>query len=109
MAFNFLRPLVSGSHVFELLPEEYRVAYFREMTPGMVSVFSTLLGSKSGYMFGISLRGFLGRISRFPTCREDFRTLRSIITAENCGVSAVAVHRRRRHLCHRAQADSHGR
>ena len=41
----FLRPLVSGSHLFELLPEEYRVAYFREMTPGMVSVFSTLLGS----------------------------------------------------------------
>ena len=27
----------------------------------------------------------------------------------NCGVSAVAVHRCRRHLCHGAQADSHGR
>ena len=27
----------------------------------------------------------------------------------NCGVSAVAVHRCRRHLCHCAQADSHGR
>ena len=35
----------SGSHLFELLSEEYRVAYFWEMTPGMVSVFSTLLGS----------------------------------------------------------------
>ena len=41
----FLRPLVSGSHLFKLLPEKYSVAYFREMTPGMVSVFSTLLGS----------------------------------------------------------------
>ena len=39
----FLRPLVSGSHLFELLPEEYRVASFREMTPGMVSVFSIFL------------------------------------------------------------------
>ena len=45
MACIFLRPLVSGSHLFELLPEEYRVASFREMTPGMVSVFSTLLGA----------------------------------------------------------------
>ena len=27
----------------------------------------------------------------------------------NCGVSTVAVHRCRRHLCHGAQADSHGR
>ena len=39
MAFIFLRPLVSGSHLFELLPEEYRVAYFQEMTPEMVSVY----------------------------------------------------------------------
>ena len=31
----FLRPLASGSHLFELLPEEYRVAFFWEMTPGM--------------------------------------------------------------------------
>ena len=45
MACIFLRPLVSGSHLFELLPEEYWVAYFREMTPGMGPVFSTLLGS----------------------------------------------------------------
>ena len=45
MACIFLRPLVSESHLFELLPEEYGVAYFRDMTPGMVSVFSTLLGS----------------------------------------------------------------
>ena len=45
MACIFLRSFVSGSHLFELLPEEYRVAYFREMSPGMVSVFSTLLGS----------------------------------------------------------------
>ena len=41
----FFRPLVSGCHLFELLLEEYRVAYFREMTPGMIPVFSTLLGS----------------------------------------------------------------
>ena len=45
MADIFLRALVSGSHLFELLPEEYRVASFLETTPGMVSVFSTLLGS----------------------------------------------------------------
>ena len=45
MAFIFLRPFVSGSHLFELLLEEYRVAYFQEMTPGMVSVSSTILGS----------------------------------------------------------------
>ena len=32
MAFIFLRPLVSGSHFFELLPEEYRVPSFREFT-----------------------------------------------------------------------------
>ena len=59
MAFIFLRPLVSGSHLFELLPEEYWVASFREMTPGMVSWFN------SGYMFGISLRGFFRRIHAF--------------------------------------------
>ena len=41
----FLRPLVSGGHLFVLWPEEYRVAFFWKMTPGMVSVFSTLVGS----------------------------------------------------------------
>ena len=41
----FHRPFVSGSHLFELSPAEYRVAFFPEMTPGMVSVFNTLLGS----------------------------------------------------------------
>ena len=40
MACIFLRHLVSGSHLFVRLPEEYK-----EMTPGMVLVFSTLLGS----------------------------------------------------------------
>ena len=30
-----------------------------------------------------------------------------LMTAVNCGVSAVAVHRRRRHICHGALADSH--
>ena len=44
MACFFLRPLVFGCHLFERFPEEYRVAYFREMTPG-IFVFSTLLGS----------------------------------------------------------------
>ena len=51
MAFIFLRPLVSGSHLFELLPEEFWVASFREMTPGMVSVFSTLLGSTAASVY----------------------------------------------------------
>ena len=67
MACIFLRPLVSGSHLFELLLEEYRVAYFREMTPGMVSVFSTSSWFNSGYVFGIRLRGFFRRILRIPT------------------------------------------
>ena len=62
MAFIFLRSLVSGSHSFELLPEEYRVAYIREMTPGMVSVFCTLLGStantSSASVYEASLKNF---------------------------------------------------
>ena len=45
MACFLLRPLVSGCHLFERLPEEYRVAYFREDDSRNVSVFSTLLGS----------------------------------------------------------------
>ena len=47
LALIFLRPLVlvSGSHLFVALPEEYRFAYFREMTSGMFPVFSALLGS----------------------------------------------------------------
>ena len=45
MACILPRPLVSGSHLFVLLPEEYRFAYFLEMTPGMFPVFSTTLGS----------------------------------------------------------------
>ena len=63
----------------------------------------------SGYVFGISLEAS-GRNSRSSTRREDFRILWLIlvlVTAVNCGVSAVAVHRRRRHLCHGALADSH--
>ena len=110
MAFIFLQPLVSGSHLFELLPEEYRVADF----PGDDSRngFSIQHPSwfNSGYMFGISLRGLFGRIT-LSTGREDFRILRSILVllTADCGVSAVAVHRCRRHLCHGAQADSHGR
>ena len=31
LAFIFLRPLVSGSHLFELLLEKYRVAFFGEI------------------------------------------------------------------------------
>ena len=60
-------------------------------------------------MFSISLEAS-GRNSRFSTRREDFWILWLILvlmTAVNCGVSAVAVHRRRRHLCHGALADSH--
>ena len=45
MACILLRPLVSGSHLFVLLPEEYRFAFLREMTPGMFPVFSTTLAS----------------------------------------------------------------
>ena len=41
----FLRPLASGSHLFELLLEEYRVAFFLGVDSRNVSVFSTLLGS----------------------------------------------------------------
>ena len=62
LAFLFLRPLVSGSHLFERLPEKYRVAYFREMTPGMVSVFSTLLGSTADTCPASVYEFFFGRI-----------------------------------------------
>ena len=61
---------------------------------GMVSVFSTLLGSTADACLA-----------------SDSRILRSILflMTANCGLSAFAVHRCRRHLCHGAQADSHGR
>ena len=65
LASIFLRPLVSGSHLFELLPEKYRVAYF----PGddsrngfSIQHFSWF---NSEYMFGISLRGFLEEFHAF--------------------------------------------
>ena len=66
MACTLLRPLVSGSHMFVLLPEEYRFAYFRDDSRSVSSIqhHSWFNG---GYMFGISLRGFSGRNSRFPT------------------------------------------
>ena len=54
-----LRPLASGCHLFERLPEEYRFACFREMTIQHSSWFN------SGYMFGISLRGFLEEYHAF--------------------------------------------
>ena len=83
-------------------PEEYRVASFPgdDSRNGFRIQHSSWFNS--GYMFGISLRGFFGRILRFPSCREDFRILRSILVLliANCGVSAVAVHRCRRHPCH---------
>ena len=102
-------PLVSGSHLFELLPEEYRVAFLLEMSPGMVSVFSTPLGSTADTC---SASVYEACLEEFHAFLREGRILRSILvlmTAENCGVSAVAVHRCRRHLCHGAQADSHGR
>ena len=61
-----LRPLVSGSHLFVLLPEEYRVAYFREMmTPGNVSSIQHYSWFNSGYMFGISLEAFMEEVHAF--------------------------------------------
>ena len=67
LAFIFLRPLVSGSHLLELLPEKYRVAFFPgdDSRNGFSIQHSSWFNSE--YMFGISLRGLCGRISRFPT------------------------------------------
>ena len=60
LAFIFLRPLVSGSHLFGLLffPGD-------DSRNGFSIQHSSWFNSE--YMFGISLRGLFGRISRFPT------------------------------------------
>ena len=77
----FPLPLVSGSHLFELLLEEYRVASFPgdDSRNGFRIQHSSWFNS--GYMFGISLRGLFGRITLF------------LDMTANCGLSAVAVHR----------------
>ena len=65
LAFILLRPLVSGSHLFVLLPEKYRVAYFWEVTPGMVSVFCTLLGSTANTCSASVYEAFLEEFHAF--------------------------------------------
>ena len=59
LAFIFLRLLVSGSHLFELLPEKYRVAYFREMTPGMFQYSALFLVQQRIHVRHQSTRPFL--------------------------------------------------
>ena len=68
----FLRPLVSGSHLFEVLPEKYSVAFFREMTPGMVSVPSTLLGSTANTCSASVYEAFLEEFRAFPCAGRTF-------------------------------------
>ena len=63
--WDFLRPLVSDSHLFgvRVCLWRTRVRIFREMTPGMVSVLNTPRFD-SGYIFGVSLRSIL---EEFPS------------------------------------------
>ena len=51
----------TDSHLYGIrcLPEEYKMWIFWEKTSVIISVFNTLWFN-SGYMFGVSLRGFLG-------------------------------------------------
>ena len=72
---------------------------FREMTPRMDSIFSTLLGSTADTCSASVYEAFWKNFTRFLLD----------MTAENCGVSAVAVHRWSSIISFRgAQADSHG-
>ena len=72
---------------------------FREMTPGMVSVFSTLLGSTADTCSA----------SVYEALWKNFTRFLLDLTAENCGVSVVAVHRWSLIVSFRgAQADFHG-
>ena len=50
----------ADSHLYRIRcsPEEYKMWIFWEKTSGIFSVFNTLWFD-SGYMFGVSLRGFL--------------------------------------------------
>ena len=94
----FYGPLYLEVTCSSCLPEEYRVALFREMTPGMVSVFSSL-GSTADTCSASVYEVFWKNFTRFLLG----------MTAENCGVSAVAVHRWSSIISfHGAQADSHG-
>ena len=74
MACLLLRSLVSGCNLFERLPEEYMVASF--LGDDSRNGFSIQHSSwfNSGYMFGISLRGFL---EEFHAFLREGRTLGS--------------------------------
>ena len=61
----FYGPLYLEVTCSSCLPEEYRVAYFREMTPGMFP-YSLFLVQQRIHVWHQSSRLF-GRISRFPT------------------------------------------
>ena len=65
MACILLRPLVSGSHLFVLLPEEYRFAFFAGDDSRNVSSIQHYSCFNSGYMFGISLQALLEEIHAF--------------------------------------------
>ena len=76
-------PLISDSHLLFSSPEEYMIWIFWEMTSGIIHVFSTLWFD-SGYMLGVSLRGFLEAfhtISRGFSVGDDFRFV-SVFSAE---------------------------
>ena len=74
--YGFLRPFVSDSHLFGVRPVEYKIMDFLEVDFRMDSVFRASW-LDSGYMCTSGYGGFM------------------VQTAENCGVSAVAVHDRR--------------
>ena len=96
--------------MFELLPEEYRFAFFWEMTPGMVSVFSTLLGSTADTCSASVYEAFFEEFYAFPREGElsdpevDPRPSDcKLWSLRSCSPSFVVD------ICHGAQADSHGR
>ena len=59
----FSGPLYLAVTCSSCLPEEYRFAYFREMTSGMFPVFSALLGSTEDTCSASVYEAFLGRIT----------------------------------------------
>ena len=61
--------LVADSQLFVASPEEYMIRIFWEMTSGIISVLSTLRFD-SGYMYGVSLRGFGSFSHDFPRGRR---------------------------------------
>ena len=79
--------------MFELLPEEYRVAFLLEMSPGMVSVFSTLLGSTADTCSASVHEAFLEEFHAFlregRILRSESPQLQSIVVVD----ISVMVHR----------------